>query len=217
MKRYLVQSALGLAFALGVSACGGGGDGGNGGGGGGPTGPTTGTVTGSVTSGGAGVAGATVSLTGGGTQTTNASGAYSFTSVATGSRTLTLAAPSGFELDAGQTAAKTVTVSAGQTVRVDWALRQAGPAPLQATVQMEASSFSPTQVRIGVGGRVEWVNAQPVAHTITPNNPSQPGAWASVDVPGQQGFSFTHTFNAAGTFNYNCSIHAGMSGTVVVE
>jgi plastocyanin len=31
------------------------------------------------------------------------------------------------------------------------------------------------------------------------------------------GSSFSHTFTTAGSFSYHCSIHAGMTGTVVVN
>lgn len=82
---------------------------------------------------------------------------------------------------------------------------------------MLASSFSPATVTVAIGGSVRWVNAQPIAHTITPDNPSQPGVWANQNIPAQQGFSFSHTFNTAGSYRYHCTLHAGMTGTVNVQ
>lgn len=188
--------------------------------GGGPTTPpppTTGTISGTIVAEGSGVAGATVAL-GTTTQTSSATGQFTFTGVAAGSHTLTLTPPTGYALDAGQTAQKSVTVAGGQTASVSWALRRStGQAPQTVQVQMEASSFSPNEVSIGVGSTVRWVNALAVPHTITPSNASQAGAWAAQTVPAQQGYTFSHTFNTAGSYNYQCQVHAGMTGTVRVQ
>lgn len=212
MKKYSIRTVSVLTAILTAVACGG--DGGATG----PSGPTTGSIAGSVTSGGTALAGAVVSLSGGGTQTTNGAGQFTFSNVAAGSHTLTLTVPAGHELETGQTVAKTATVAAGQTAQVTWALRAAsGPPPQQVTVQMNSASFDPAEVTIGTGGTVRWQNAAPVAHTITPGNSTQPGVWASQNVPATQGFTFQHVFNTAGTFPYSCSIHAGMTGTVRVQ
>jgi plastocyanin len=178
--------------------------------------PQTGTISGAVLAAGAGVAGAQVALSAGGTQTTDAAGQYAFAGVAAGNHTLTITLPAGYELEAGQTAAKPVAVAAGQTASVGWSLRRTGPAPQSVEVQMGAGDFTPSDVSIGVGGTVRWVNATATAHTITPNTPSQPGAWASQNISGQ-GTVFSHTFGTAGTFNYNCALHAGMTGVVRVQ
>lgn len=211
MKRFSIRELAGLALLL-TSACGGDG---------GPTGtpvPATGTISGTVTAAGAGVPGATITLSAGGTQTTSGSGQFTFSDVAVGSHTLTLTVPADHELDTGETEAKTITVTAGQTAQVSWTLRlAAGPPPQQATVQMNPASFDPSAVTIARGGTVRWVNAAPVAHTITPENSSQAGVWASQNVPATQGFTFQHVFDTAGTFPYTCSIHAGMTGTVQVQ
>ena len=75
--------------------------------------PTTGAITGIVTNaaGGAPIAGATVSASGGGTTSTNASGIYTLTGLAVGSRSLTVTA-AGFN-----PGAQTATVYAGQTTQ----------------------------------------------------------------------------------------------------
>lgn len=81
--------------------------------------PATGTITGTVTADGTGLAGVTVTLSGGGTQTTNSSGQYTFTNVTAGSYTVTI---SGFPSDVAfaSTAAAAVITSAGQTVTVNF-------------------------------------------------------------------------------------------------
>ena len=91
------------------------------------------------------------------------------------------------------------------------------PPSSQVTVNLQASAFAPASVSVSRGGTVTWLNAAPIAHNITPNNPSQAGTWVAQNVPAQQGFSFAHTFNTAGTFNYACTLHTGMTGTVSVE
>jgi plastocyanin len=89
--------------------------------------------------------------------------------------------------------------------------------PATESVSVQASSFSPSTVSIRPGGTVTWTNAGPVQHTITPTNGGQAGAWPSKTLPAQQGATFTHTFTTAGTFNYFCTIHNGMTGTIRVE
>ena len=85
------------------------------------------------------------------------------------------------------------------------------------TITMNSSTFSPADVTIEVGESVRWVNAQAVAHTITPANPQQAGVWATQAVPATTGFAFQARMNTAGTFNYSCTLHAGMTGRVVVQ
>lgn len=85
------------------------------------------------------------------------------------------------------------------------------------TVQMNAATFSPSEVTISRGSTVRWVNAAAIAHTITPTVTTQAGVWGNVNVPAQQNFTFSHTFNTAGTFNYVCNLHAGMTGRVTVQ
>ena len=85
------------------------------------------------------------------------------------------------------------------------------------TVTMNAATFSPSDVTISVGESVRWVNGQAIAHTITPANPQQPGVWAAQNVPATTGFAFQARMNTAGTFNYSCTLHAGMTGRVIVQ
>ena len=70
------------------------------------------------------------------------------------------------------------------------------------------SSFSPGSVTIAVGKTVSWDNDDSLAHTTTSDT------WNGTIGP--RG-SYRRTFSAAGTFNYRCTIHAGMDGTVIVQ
>ena len=75
-------------------------------------------------------------------------------------------------------------------------------------VNMEGSQFVPGEIQISTGEEVVWVNQDSFAHTVT---------GFGVDVNIGAGENYTHTFNEAGTFDYECTIHPGMTGTVVVE
>ena len=66
----------------------------------------------------------------------------------------------------------------------------------------------PRTVTITQGTAVKWVNKDNHDHTST-----GPG-WNSRLDPGD---SFRRTFNQVGTFNYRCTIHSTMRGTIVVE
>ena len=77
--------------------------------------------------------------------------------------------------------------------------------------------FSPSSVTIHPGDQVKWTWASS-GHSTTSGSPGQPnGIWDSG--LRNQGATFTHTFNSAGTFPYYCVPHGGccaMVGTVSV-
>src|SRR5262245_39527446 len=87
-------------------------------------------------------------------------------------------------------------------------------------VQVGASGlkFTPASITIQPGDTIQWVWAAN-GHSTTSGTPGNPdGLWDS----GIQnnGFTFSYTFNTAGTFNYYCSPHGqccGMVGTVTVS
>lgn len=180
--------------------------------------PETGAISGTVVEGSAGVPGAAIALSGGGgTATTNANGEFSFSNVEVGSYTLTVTLPEGFTLADGESASKSVTVTADQTATVSWgAIADDPPAQQNAAVTLTASSFDPSSVTITVGSTVQWTNGTATAHTITPNNSSQTGAWADESISGD-GATFSHTFDTTGEYDYHCSIHAGMTGEIIVQ
>ena len=55
-------------------------------------------------------------------------------------------------------------------------------------------------------------------HTVTPDDPSQPGVFGSADI-GTSGAQFEFTFNTAGDFSYHCIPHQalGMTGVIHVQ
>ena len=77
--------------------------------------------------------------------------------------------------------------------------------------------FSPSSVTIHPGDQVRWTWGSS-GHSTTSGSPGQPnGIWDSGIR--NQGATFTHTFNSAGTFPFYCIPHGGccgMVGTVTV-
>jgi plastocyanin len=72
-------------------------------------------------------------------------------------------------------------------------------------------AYSPDSLDVTVGTTVTWTNTDSVSHTSTSNA----SGWNSGTLGPGRTFSFV--FQNAGTFQYHCSIHPGMVGTVVVR
>jgi plastocyanin len=79
------------------------------------------------------------------------------------------------------------------------------------TIEMRDNSFSPATSSIDVGTTVRWVNEGSNPHNTT----GEGGAWQSGNLSPDQ--EFERTFNTAGTFDYECTLHDGMTGTITVE
>jgi len=78
---------------------------------------------------------------------------------------------------------------------------------------LTTTAYAPNPVTVAVGGTVTWVNNDNTAHTSTDDDAN--GGWSSGSIaPGAQ---FSRTFPTAGTFNYHCTIHPNMIGTVRVQ
>src|ERR1700682_2228554 len=79
-------------------------------------------------------------------------------------------------------------------------------------VVIDNFSFSPKTFTVPVGATVTWTNHDNVPHVV-----------ASADnqfkksVALKAGQSFSHTFGAAGTYSYLCSIHPRMTGKIIVN
>jgi plastocyanin len=73
-------------------------------------------------------------------------------------------------------------------------------------------AFEPAEVTVAVGDTVTWSNDDEVPHDVTADS------FSSGDPGGMQpGDTFEHTFEEAGTFDYVCTVHPGMEGSVTVE
>ncbi|HEU5120198.1 MAG TPA: plastocyanin/azurin family copper-binding protein [Candidatus Nitrosocosmicus sp.] len=79
-----------------------------------------------------------------------------------------------------------------------------------------AEFFSPSEVTVSPGTEVEWTNDDATIHTVVQGSAEAPveGGFDSSII--STGDSWEHTFDTAGTFDYYCSLHPFMKGTVTV-
>jgi len=90
-----------------------------------------------------------------------------------------------------------------------------GGPPMTAVVNATSlNEFTPANVAIGVGGMVTFVFGD-VAHNVYFDN-SPAGAPAPI-MGANTNMSQSRTFTTAGTFQFDCRIHPGMKGTVLVS
>jgi plastocyanin len=77
-------------------------------------------------------------------------------------------------------------------------------------VGIDNFAFVPATLTVPVGSTVTWTNHDEEPHTVAANDGSfhSPGMGTRA--------TYSHTFSTAGTFDYVCSIHPSMHGTVVV-
>jgi len=78
-------------------------------------------------------------------------------------------------------------------------------------VTIQNLAFSPATLTVSVGTTVTWTNKDSTTHTVTSNT----GLFDSGFL--NNGATFSFTFNTKGTFEYHCSIHTTMHGTVTVQ
>jgi plastocyanin len=81
----------------------------------------------------------------------------------------------------------------------------------EVAVVIDNFTFTPGSTALSVGDSVVWTNDQAASHTTTAVN----SEWDSGQI--KVGSQFGFTFTEAGTFDYFCSIHPAMTGTVVVS
>jgi plastocyanin len=77
---------------------------------------------------------------------------------------------------------------------------------------MEGIAFNPAEITIKAGDTVTWTNEDSAGHDVT-GDAFKSGAAGGIG----NGDTFEHTFDEAGTFDYVCTVHPGMEGTVKVE
>ena len=81
-----------------------------------------------------------------------------------------------------------------------------------AKVSMKDIAFNPSNITVAKGGSVTWTNDDSVGHDVTGDD-FQSGDPGGIDGGG----TYSHEFKKAGTFNYVCSVHPGMKGTIKVK
>jgi amicyanin len=80
-------------------------------------------------------------------------------------------------------------------------------------VEIEDFAFSPATITVKAGTKVTWTNKDSTPHTVTTDS-GAPESFDSGSMDKDATFSFT--FTKAGTYEYICTFHPSMRGTVVV-
>ena len=81
---------------------------------------------------------------------------------------------------------------------------------------MKNIAFNPKTVTVSKGGTVVWTNDDSVNHDVTKSSGPGPN-FASGTGNMSSGSTYKQTFNTPGTIQYRCTIHPGMTGTIVVK
>ncbi len=98
-----------------------------------------------------------------------------------------------------------------------------------AEVALQTFAFAPRELTIDSGTTVTWTNEDDILHTVTSGIGQEqgvPGVSKNKDAKPDGlfdqemdavGATFSFTFDEAGTYDYFCAIHPGMTGQVIVE
>ena len=78
-------------------------------------------------------------------------------------------------------------------------------------IVIQNMAFGPSSKTVAVGTTITWTNQDAVGHTVT----STSGLFDSGTLG--QGGTFSFTFTTAGIFDYRCTIHPSMTGTITVQ
>lgn len=84
-----------------------------------------------------------------------------------------------------------------------------GPGPNEIWIQ--GMAFSPATINVTAGTTITWTNKDAVTHTVT----STTGIFNSGSL--STGKTYSQMFSGTGTYPYFCSLHSGMTGTVIVN
>ena len=133
-----------------------------------------------------------------GTSTTSSASVPTATTAPTATATTTTIAPT------ATTAPTATATSATQTT----------PTTASGTmISIQNYDYSPNTLTISVGTTVTWKNLDNVPHTVADmNNPRSFGSKLLTN-----GTTYSYTFTQAGTFQYFCTMHPFMTGTIIVQ
>ena len=83
--------------------------------------------------------------------------------------------------------------------------------PKGSEVWIQGMAFIPTTLTVRAGATVKFINKDYTDHTVTSDNNSfDSGTLAN-------GKSYSKDFPTTGVFNYHCTLHPEMKGTVIVN
>lgn len=99
-------------------------------------------------------------------------------------------------------AAVSISLRAGKAAAAD---------PSQAKIDIDNFTFAPQQLVVKAGTTVIWRNRDDIPHAVA----SSTRAFKSKALDTDDTYAFT--LPTAGTYEYFCSLHPQMTGTIVVE
>jgi plastocyanin len=85
-----------------------------------------------------------------------------------------------------------------------------------AAATIKTFMYEPDPLEVAAGTTVTWTNEDDIEHTVTAGKQGAPSGEFDEPLDGA-GSTAEVTFDKAGTYEYFCSLHDGMDGTVVVE
>jgi plastocyanin len=86
---------------------------------------------------------------------------------------------------------------------------RAGGADIE--VKIDNFTFAPARITAKAGMTITWINEDDIPHTVA----SATKAFKSKALDTDDQFAFT--FTTPGTYEYFCSLHPHMTGTIVIE
>ncbi|MEA2170960.1 MAG: hypothetical protein QOF76_4260 [Solirubrobacteraceae bacterium] len=90
---------------------------------------------------------------------------------------------------------------------------KSGAAPNSATAGMKDFEFVPDSVTVAAGGKVTWTDHDSANHNVTFKTAGAPDGISNLN----QDETGSVKFAKAGTYEYVCTYHPNMHGTVVVR
>jgi plastocyanin len=115
--------------------------------------------------------------------------------------------------DAGTTTTTTATTTTATTTTAPSGETTTIPEPPDdgaMVIDMRGFAFSPVDVTVSVGTTVRWVNLDATEHTTTASG----GEWNATLSANE---TFEYVADTPGQYDYVCTIHMGMAGTLTVE
>jgi plastocyanin len=106
---------------------------------------------------------------------------------------------------------RVATALAVAVFAVATALPAASAHVAETEVKIDNFAFAPQRVVVKAGTSVIWINDDDIPHTVA----SSAKLFKSNALDTKDKFSFT--FTTAGAYEYFCSLHPHMTGTIVVE
>lgn len=128
--------------------------------------------------------------------------------VVSGTGLLTAISPGNAQISGNATVGGT-PITGSASLAVAFATSNPSNGAVNAT---DANQFVPASITIAPGGTITWSFA-----TVLHNAIFQGGAGAPSNIPNTASNQVSRQFPTAGTFVYDCTLHPGMQGTVIVQ